>query len=120
VTHTGDGLMASFVSADAAVECAVDIQKELARYSLENPDRPIRVRIGLNAGIVLPEEDRLFGAALNAAVRICGRAGADEIFLSESVVAMASAGAAAARPLGSFPLKGFADPVWIYELRWRS
>jgi class 3 adenylate cyclase/DNA-binding CsgD family transcriptional regulator/tetratricopeptide (TPR) repeat protein len=120
VTHTGDGLMASFVSADAAVGCAVDIQKEFARYSLENPDRPIRVRIGLNAGVVLPEEDRLFGAALNAAVRICGRAGAGEIFLSESVVSMASEGVAAARPLGSFPLKGFADPVPIYELPWRS
>jgi class 3 adenylate cyclase/tetratricopeptide (TPR) repeat protein len=121
VTHTGDGLMASFVSADDAMACAVGIQQELARYSEENPERPIRVRIGLNAGLVLPEEDRLFGAALNAAVRICGRAGAGEIFLSGSVLTMASERlAAAARPLGSFPLKGFAEPVSIYELPWRA
>jgi class 3 adenylate cyclase/tetratricopeptide (TPR) repeat protein len=121
VTHTGDGLMASFVSADDAMACAVGIQQELTRYSEENPERPIRVRIGLNAGLVLPEEDRLFGAALNAAVRICGRAGAGEIFLSESVVTMASEQvAAAARRLGSFSLKGFTDPMSIYELPWQA
>ena len=120
VTHTGDGLMASFLSADDAIRCAVGIQREFERYSEENPERPIRVRIGLNAGRVLPEEDRLFGAALNAAVRICGRAGAGEILLSEGVVAMAGVGTASpARSLGTFPLKGFADPVSIYELPWR-
>ena len=120
VTHTGDGIMASFRSGDDAVGCAVDIQRELDRYSQEHPDRPIRVRIGLNAGRVLPEEDRLFGAALNAAVRVCGRASAGQILLSESAFAMAAGSAAAARALGSFALKGLADPVSIYELPWSA
>jgi class 3 adenylate cyclase len=36
VKHTGDGIMASFVSAAAAVRCAVQIQRELARRERED------------------------------------------------------------------------------------
>jgi len=50
VTHTGDGLEASFGSAVDAVECAVAIQRAFAKHNQANPDAPIRVRMGLNAG----------------------------------------------------------------------
>ena len=110
VTHTGDGIMASFASGDDAVACAHAIQAQFARYSEEHPDRPIRVRIGLNAGRVLPEENRLFGAALNAAVRVCAHAEAGQVLLSANALAMlGEANAARARALGTFPLKGFGE-----------
>jgi len=48
--HTGDGIMASFTSASAALEAAVAIQKALAVHNEGNPDGAIRVRIGINAG----------------------------------------------------------------------
>ncbi|HLK37705.1 MAG TPA: adenylate/guanylate cyclase domain-containing protein, partial [Polyangiaceae bacterium] len=119
VTHTGDGFMASFRSGDEAAACAVAIQRQFARYSDDHPDGPIRVRVGLNAGRVLPEEDRLFGAALNAAVRVCGQAVAGQILLSESARAMSGAAVGAkARPLGTYALKGCAEAVPIYELAW--
>jgi class 3 adenylate cyclase/tetratricopeptide (TPR) repeat protein len=117
VTHTGDGIMASFASGDDAVACAHAIQAQLAHYSVEHPDRPIRVRIGLNAGRVLPEENRLFGAALNAAVRVCAQAEAGQVLLSANALAtLSEPNAARARSLGTFPLKGFATPIGIYEL----
>src|SRR6476659_9612018 len=46
VKHTGDGIMASFVSAAAAVRCAAQIQRELAQRAGEQSNHPVRVRIG--------------------------------------------------------------------------
>ncbi len=56
VKHTGDGIMAAFVSAVAAVKCAIEAQKELALYNRDHPSQPIRIRIGISAGE--PVEDR--------------------------------------------------------------
>src|SRR5205807_4534239 len=45
VKHTGDGIMASFVSAAGAVRCAIQVQRELARHAQANPDRQLKVRV---------------------------------------------------------------------------
>src|SRR6266404_3109749 len=50
VKHLGDGIMASFVSAAAAVKCAARVQNALAKHSKSNTDRPVRIRIGIAAG----------------------------------------------------------------------
>jgi class 3 adenylate cyclase len=50
VKHTGDGIMASFISVARAVECAVEIQRRLALHAGQFPDQTIRLRIGLSAG----------------------------------------------------------------------
>ncbi|PYL38720.1 MAG: DUF4242 domain-containing protein, partial [Verrucomicrobia bacterium] len=46
VKHTGDGIMASFVSAAAAVRCATRVQHELSKHEEAHPERPLKVRIG--------------------------------------------------------------------------
>lgn len=121
VTHTGDGIMAVFASGDDAIRCAIGIQIELGEYSRRHPETPIRVRVGLNAGHVLPEEDRLFGAALIAAVRICANATAGQILVSESTLEMTlERTRIQSNLLGSFPLKGFTAPVRLYELPWSA
>src|SRR5256885_10481615 len=50
VKHTGDGIMASFFSAAAAIKCAARIQPDIASHRQENKDRPIQIRIGVAAG----------------------------------------------------------------------
>lgn len=121
VAHTGDGLMASFASGDDAVACATGIQRELDAYVKANPGAPISVRIGLNAGHVLPEEDRLFGAALIAAVRICGHAQSRQILLSESVLQITEETVRLrVVSLGSMALKGFKEPARVYEFLWNQ
>jgi class 3 adenylate cyclase/tetratricopeptide (TPR) repeat protein len=119
VTHTGDGLMLSFSTGDAAIACAIAIQRQFAQYSAEHPGDTIHVRIGMNAGRVFPEENRLFGAALNVAVRVCSHANAGQVLVSASVLEMTSdTVAVSARELGTFALKGFAKPIVIYEMPW--
>jgi adenylate cyclase len=56
VDTTGDNLMADFASAVDAVNCAVEIQHELAERNSELPnERKMQFRIGVNVGDVVEE-----------------------------------------------------------------
>lgn len=85
VTHTGDGIIASFHDPDAAVRCALHMQSALHEHRLRSPDAPLRARIGLHSGRPLPEEGRLFGSCVNYAVRVCSKAEADQVLVSDCV-----------------------------------
>src|ERR1043165_1781809 len=50
VKHTGDGIMASFLSAASAVKCAIQIQSELAEHEENRGNQPVKVRVGAAAG----------------------------------------------------------------------
>ncbi len=69
----GDGFMASFSSATKALGCAIAIQRAFAQHD-EAAEEPIMVRVGLNAGEPIAEEDDLFGTAVNEAARITATA----------------------------------------------
>lgn len=85
VTHTGDGIIASFGDPIAAARCAVRIQDGLNELSARYPETPLRARIGLHAGRPLPEEGRLFGGCVNYTVRVCSMAAAGQILVSDCV-----------------------------------
>jgi len=71
VDATGDNLMAEFASVVDAVECAVEIQKELKPRNAELPEnRRMEFRIGINLGDVIEEEGRIYGDGVNIAARI--------------------------------------------------
>jgi len=70
----GDGVMVSFGSTRHAVECALDIQRAITDYSKANPHRKLRIRIGINTGEVVEEAGDIFGAAVNMAARVAGKA----------------------------------------------
>src|SRR5208283_1081242 len=68
VKHTGDGIMASFVSPVAAVRCATRVQRALDKHREEQTEHPLKVRIGAAAGEPVEREHDLFGATGGAAV----------------------------------------------------
>jgi class 3 adenylate cyclase len=54
----GDGALVEFASAVDAVECAIDIQRDLIEQNTDEPrDRRIELRIGINLGDVIVEGD---------------------------------------------------------------
>ena len=89
IKHTGDGIMASFPLASSAVACAIAIQRALVDHAVEPRQAPLRVRIGLNAGEPVAEDEDLFGTAVQLARRVCDAAKAGEILASEVVRALA-------------------------------
>jgi adenylate cyclase len=71
VKNTGDGFLAEFASVVDAVRCAVEVQRGMIDREPEMPDdRRIRLRIGINLGDVIAEEDDIFGDGVNVAARL--------------------------------------------------
>lgn len=120
VKHTGDGIMASFVSAAAAVRCAAQIQRELARREQERGEHQIKVRIGGAAGEPVEHHDDLFGCTIQLAARLCSHAQPKEILVSNVVAELCIGKGLKFRALGEVPLKGFDRPVQIHAVVWPS
>ncbi len=116
IKHTGDGIMASFPSASKALGCATAIQTAFAQRN-ETAEEAINVRIGLNAGEPVAEDDDLFGTAVQLAARVCAHAQPGTI-LAANVVRELSAGKGFLfSDQGDVVLRGFEDPVRLYEVR---
>jgi pilus assembly protein CpaF len=113
----GDGVMVSFGSTRHAVECAIEIQRAIAEYSKQNPERKLKIRIGINTGEVVEEAGDIFGAAVNVAARVAGKAKGGEILVSEVVrelVGPVSEMIFGYR--GRFKLKGFPDRFRLHDV----
>ncbi len=119
VKTMGDGFMASFGSATRALKCAIAMQWAFAQHN-ESAQEPIRVRIGLNAGEPIAEDHDLFGTAVNRAARITARAKGGEILVSNVVRELAEGKDFLFADRGEASLKGFDEPVRLYEVRWEK
>jgi len=118
VKTTGDGFIAEFSSAIAAVECAVAIQNASKAQQEQDPGHEtLNLRIGINAGEILVESDDIFGTEVNIAARLERLAGAGEVVISDSVH-----GFVRRQPgllfdaLGPKTLKNMAEPVLLYKV----
>ncbi len=120
IKHTGDGIMASLASASRALECAVAIQTRLAQHNESNPTTRISVRIGLNAGEPVAEDEDLFGTAVQLAARICAHAEPGQILAPIVVRELAAGKGFLFADRGETALRGFEDPVRVFEVRWRE
>jgi class 3 adenylate cyclase len=120
ITHTGDGIVASFRSVPEAVSCAAALQAAFARRNDAGELPPLHIRIGIHAGEPLLEEGRLFGAAVIAAVRICSQCEADRILVSDVVRGSARGVTFRFVARGAHRLKGFREPMALHEVLWRS
>jgi class 3 adenylate cyclase len=121
VKALGDGFMASFSSATRALECAIATQRAFATHNAaqaEPVEAPIRVRIGLNAGEPIAEAEDLFGTAVNLAARIAAQAAGGEILVANVVRELAAGKGFLFADRGEVALRGFEDPVRLYEVRW--
>jgi adenylate cyclase len=85
VDSPGDNILAEFTSVVDAVNCAAEIQRELAERNAELPDeRKMQFRIGVNLGDVIDEDDRIYGDGVNIAARIESLSDAGGICISHS------------------------------------
>jgi len=120
IKHLGDGIMASFVSAAAAVKCASRVQREIARHRRENKDRPLSVRLGVAAGEPVEHHNDLFGCTVQLAARLCSHAQEEQILVSNVVAELCEGKALPFEDLGEVELKGFETPVRAHAVNWAT
>ena len=119
VDAPGDNVLAEFPSIVDALECALEIQRELSRRNVELPEQErMPFRIGVNLGDVLVEGDRIYGHGLNVAARLEGLADPGGVCISgtayDQVVNKLSLDY---EDLGLRPVKNIPEPVRVYRIR---
>ena len=117
VKTMGDSFMASFGSATRALECAIAIQKAFADRNASS-DEQLHVRVGISAGEPIEEDEDLFGSSVILASRIASQAKGGEIILANVVRELAAGKGFMFADRGEIVLRGFDDPVRLYELKW--
>jgi class 3 adenylate cyclase len=120
VKHTGDGIMASFVSTAAAVRCAIQIQRELDKHARANPERALKVRVGAAAGEPVEQHDDLFGSTVQLASRLCAHAQPEQILVSNAIAELCLGKGLQFEDLGEVTLKGFGYPVRAHAAAWKQ
>lgn len=114
VKHTGDGIMAAFVSAASAVRCGINVQQKLSHHRQENPGQPLKVRIGVAAGEPIEHHNDFFGSTVQLAARLCAHADPEQILLSNAVAELCIGKALPLKDVGKVTLKGFDQPVHVH------
>jgi len=117
VKHTGDGIMACFVSTVAAVRCATQIQRGLAEHEQVHRQMPVKVRIGAAAGEPVENHMDLFGSTVQLAARLCSHAKPEQSLVSNAVAELCIGKGLMFVDLGEISLKGFERPVRIHAVQ---
>jgi class 3 adenylate cyclase len=115
VKHTGDGIMASFTSVSAAVESGIDIQRSLRQRNTD-AEQSIHLRVGISVGEPVTERGDLFGAAVQLSARLCAVASPGGIAVSTAVRELCIGKRFDFVSKGALDLKGFAEPVPVFEV----
>jgi len=120
VDSPGDNLLAEFASVVDAVNCAVEIQRELAKRNADLPEnRRMEFRIGVNLGDVVTEGERIYGDGVNIAARLEGLADGAGICLSGSVYdTIENKIGLEYEYLGEREVKNISKPVRAYRVLW--
>jgi class 3 adenylate cyclase len=115
VVKSGDGFFVGFDAPDAAIACAVAIQRTLAKHRSQHGFAP-QVRIGLHASEAAQVGANFSGMGVHEASRIGALATGGEILASQETVA-----SEARYPMSdarSVTLKGVSDPMTVVAIDW--
>ena len=115
VSGTGDGFFVGFDSPEAALACAVAIQRKLADHRKTQGFAP-QVRIGVHASEATQVAQNFRGKGVHEAARIAALAGGGEVLASQVTAAGSRYPASDSRTV---ELKGIAEPVEIVSIDWR-
>jgi class 3 adenylate cyclase len=111
----GDSFMASFRSAQEAVECAIALQRAFALRQASGTE-PLRIRVGINAGEPIAEEGDLFGSSVILAARTKEKAQGGQILVTDVVRQLVLGNGFLFAGGGEEQMRGFDEPTRLYEV----
>jgi class 3 adenylate cyclase/CHAT domain-containing protein len=121
VKTIGDAIMAMFEDPVQGVLSAMDMQKTLEEHNLsqDQKHKRIGVRMGLNYGPAVVEENDVFGDAVNLAARVESKADAGQVLISEELYKQVrKSDEIICRFFGETEAKGKTEPVKLYRVIW--
>ena len=118
----GDEVMATFPTADNALNAAAQMQKQIALHpQLQVDAQPVAIRIGCHFGLVVLENGDVFGSAVHTANRMSSLAKAGQIITSATMVEkLSSEWRASVRQIDIATLKGRSSEVALFEVLWQT
>ncbi|MGP1681801.1 MAG: FHA domain-containing protein [Giesbergeria sp.] len=122
VKELGDGVLSMFADASVAIAAAANLQRN-HQLNLVRWSEPLRmaIRIGVASGEVVELEGDTYGDAVNVASRLCERALANEIWLTDTTVVDAGVVPRVQfRRLGEFEIRGKSETQVVYQADWRE
>ena len=119
VERAGDGFMIAFSTASRAVTFAIELQRALAAHPTTAP-AGIQVRIGMETGETIAEEQGYFGKTVFTASRITDLADGGQILISQTTRLISGAGGFAFRDAGEHDLKGLGGPYRLFDVDWAT
>lgn len=113
----GDAYLLTFRSPTDALLCSMAVHDRIAETdACVDPCERFTIRAAVNVGDVRIEGSDVFGEAVNIASRIEGKAGAGEIYFSESVFLSMTRSEVPSDEVGYTELKGIANKVRLYRV----
>lgn len=119
IERAGDGFMIAFSTASRAVAFAAELQRRFAQLAAAEPPG-LRVRIGMETGEVIAEEQGYFGRTVFLASRISDLATGGQILVSQATRLIAGPSGFVFLDAGQHELKGLGGPYAVFEVDWRS
>jgi class 3 adenylate cyclase len=108
VKWLGDGVMVHYRDPEEAVRGTLEMVERAPRVGLP-------AHAGVAAGPVVMQDGDYFGRTVNLASRLASSAGAGQALVSDVVAGLVDAPDLSFTELGPVDLKGFAEPVHVFE-----
>ena len=118
----GDEVMATFPTADDALNAAAQMQKQITLHpSLKVDEHSVAIRIGCNFGPVVLENRDVFGSTVHTENRMTSQAKAGQIITTATMVEqLSSEWRASVRQIDVATLKGRSSEVALFEVLWQT
>ncbi len=118
----GDEVMATFPSADGALNAAAQMQQQISSHAqLKVDGQAVAIRIGCHFGPVMLENRDVFGAAVHTANRMTSQAKAGQIVTTAATIdKLSPEWRAACRQIDIATIKGQGNEVALYEVLWQT
>jgi class 3 adenylate cyclase len=118
VDHAGDGFFVAFTSPDAALRCAISIQRTLSEHRSTNGFAP-HVRVGIHTTEAIRDGKAYRGRGIHEAARIAALANPDEIVSSKRTIDTAASQTPTSE-LRSAQLRGIQEPIQVVTIQWHA
>lgn len=118
VKNLGDGIMAVFPGASAALEAAVAMQRAVHRHNATAGAVPVAIRTGVATGDCTEDDGDFFGEPVVQAARLCARAEGGEVLAHAVFRMLVPRDAHEFVDVGDLELKGLPEPVPVVRVEW--